>query len=622
MEPHSAGAGHPELEPFILELGKALSRIHLYSPNHPMVKESISTAHGHLAACLSAEPEFTLAAVEDKLLLNGSPLGAAPTVQQALGAFFQKFGLQSMTFRTGVTEEELAAFCALVAGGTIPLGDADRVSRTLAERKIEHIGLNVTVYSKVGEGEGGEGGGRSGESGTGTGNEGQETEARRLIQKMEDMPLDRMLREVIRKAVPNPEDQKKIYDIIFKQLQDELAAHVERATQQLRSEKQTIQNEKERTETVINQMAEGVVIVDAEGRIVMMNPAAERIYGKSLTELKGKKVDEVISEELMVAMANDLAIPSDRRIEGGVSVQSAASTLQTLRNSTAKIEDPEGKIVGMLSILSDIAKQRELQRMQDDFLANVTHELRSPLTALKASIGALLDDRDNPPSPQSRQILTIATRNIDRLARLINDILDFGKGAAGKISLSLKPQDCGDYLSETVQNLGSWAKSKGVDITLSLPDRLPRVMADRDRSTQILVNLLSNAVKFTPQGGDVTVSAETLPLFVKVRVTDTGPGIPKAEREKLFQKFFQLKRTVKTDTPGTGLGLYITKMLVELHGGEIGFISAEGKGSTFYFTLPIVPEKAPASAAGATAAAGSAAGAPRKKGWLARLFGG
>ena len=141
--------------------------------------------------------------------------------------------------------------------------------------------------------------------------------------------------------------------------------------------------------------------------------------------------------------------------------------------------------------------------------------------------------------------------------------------------------------------------------------------SDGDRITQVLINLLSNAIKFTPVGGKISVKTEKTPLTVKILISDTGPGIPKKDQEKVFQKFFQLKQTQKMDAPGTGLGLFITKRIVELHQGEIGFVSEEGKGSTFWFTLPLVQEsllrEAPKSAAAETG---------DKKSWFAKFFGG
>jgi signal transduction histidine kinase len=258
--------------------------------------------------------------------------------------------------------------------------------------------------------------------------------------------------------------------------------------------------------------------------------------------------------------------------------------------------------------------------MQDQFLANVTHELRSPLTAIKASLATVATDTDIQFSDQQRNMLNIASRNIDRLARLINDILDFAKIAEGRVNVNPKPLDTKTLITETVTSLQSWAQNKKITVNYTPGDKTPRVMGDFDRLTQVLVNLLSNAIKFTPSGGKITVTTESSPLVVKISVTDTGPGIPKKDQEKLFEKFFQLKQTVKMDAPGTGLGLYITKKIVELHQGEIGFNSEEGRGSTFWFSVPIVPESAVREAARAAGVKAAAAPA-KKKGWLAKLWG-
>ncbi|MBI3013400.1 MAG: HAMP domain-containing histidine kinase [Elusimicrobia bacterium] len=267
-------------------------------------------------------------------------------------------------------------------------------------------------------------------------------------------------------------------------------------------------------------------------------------------------------------------------------------------------------------MLQDVAKQKELQRMQEDFIGNVTHELRSPLTSIKAAMATLDDDSDKTVSPQQQQILTIANKNIDRLARLINDLLDTTKISAGKMAINPKPIQPDSILQDAVASLQSWAKMKQINLIGETVNNLPAVMADVDRITQVLVNFISNAIKFTPAQGKITVRAQPMGnSYLKIFVSDTGPGMSKKEQDHLFEKFYQTKQLSKSDQPGTGLGLFIAKSIVEMHKGQIGLESVEGKGTTFYFTLPVATEPVKETLKDA-----SPSQLESKRGWLSRLF--
>lgn len=603
------------IEDFLAGFGKTLSRINLYSLQHPLVQESVKESFDGLTAILADETEIILASSEEKLLVNGSIAGGPASIQQSLFQFFEKNQLYSIAFKRGLSQEEMTSFYKLFTGKRENLKGPEDFAKFLENEKVAHISVNTAFFSKVGEkGDGSGGGGGSGTVGPGMGGEGGAGKGGGLAQKLENMSLDSMLWEVINQAVPDAEDQKRVFEIIFRQIQSEITQKIDKATSVLRVEKQTLANEKERTESIIQTMAEGVVMVDNEGSIIMMNPVAEKIYGKNLSDLKGKKIEDLAGDEVMISFARELASPGDRPISKEVLVQSNLNTQRTVKQSTAMIENVEGRVVGMMSILTDIAKQRELREAQDQFLHNVTHELRSPLTAIKASLATLASDPDAKLAPEHRNMLAIANRNIDRLARMINDILDFAKISEGKIPLSTHPIDAGKLIQEILTSLQSWAQSKQITLEFSPSGTPPKVMADADRVTQVMVNLLSNAIKFTPKDGKITVKTEASPLTLKILITDTGPGISKKDQEKIFQKFFQMKQTEKMDTPGTGLGLFITKKIVEMHQGEIGFVSEEGRGTTFWFTLPAAPDSPKDSA--------KEAAPVKKKNWFFRLFGG
>lgn len=610
----------PAFSHFLIGISKALSQVNLYSLDHPMVKNTVSDTLNQLTICLANTPEISIAYVDEQILVNGKVSPGGPgAAKEVIGTFFKRNQLHSLVFRNGVNTAEFTSFLKLFLVKQDQEPDPAKLKSQLASENVTHIEIDTVMFSKVQDMAKPDSDSLSSMGGTTLAPPSKPLDDQTdLLQRMTSQTLEENLWEIIRKVTDDPDEQVKIFELIIGQIKNDLKNQVERATRQLRREKDTVTNEKERTESVIEQMAEGVVVVDTEGKIIMMNPTAEKIYGSTFSALKGKKLEDQINNELMVTLAKDITTPTDQEMNKEARIVSTEETYNTLRNSTAKIEDPEGKIVGMLSILNDIAKQKELQRMQTDFISNVTHELRTPMTAIKASISTIIDDDESSLNPQQKHILGIASRNIDRLSHLISDLLDFGKGTAGKITLNLKPIDPHEVLLESIQNLEQWATNRGISLTHSLIQDLPKILADRDRLTQIMVNLLSNAVKFTPHGGTVTVSAEKTHLFLKVLVSDTGPGISPADQKKIFEKFFQLKASEKSDTPGTGLGLHITKTLVNLHGGEINLQSEVGKGTTFYFTLPVVPESQIQQPTPISQEEKAESG----KGWLSRLFGG
>jgi len=235
------------------------------------------------------------------------------------------------------------------------------------------------------------------------------------------------------------------------------------------------------------------------------------------------------------------------------------------------------------------ATARELERMKSEFVAVVSHEVRTPLTAIQGSLELVLDDRYFEMKPKMRELLSIGQTNVSRLQILIDDILDFSKIEANRLRLTFNPMVISEVAKDVLASMESIADPKSITLRLKTARDLPLIQADRMRVGQILTNLIGNALKFTPERGEVDLILDRHEGGILCTVRDTGPGIAPHNLGKLFQKFQQIDSSLTREAGGTGLGLVISKGLVEGHGGRIWVESEEGEGSRFCFTLPDRP---------------------------------
>lgn len=344
-------------------------------------------------------------------------------------------------------------------------------------------------------------------------------------------------------------------------------------------------SQKKDTDAVIRSIAEGLVVVDAKGKVVMMNPAAERLLGVSKREKLGHDIKEGVRDDQLVSMVKTQPGAENREIELNSSEE---QTKKILRASSAVIENENGQAVGMVSVLSDITKQKELDRLKATFVANVSHELRTPIIAIDKSISLILSKATGPLTGEQTQFLTIAERNLKRLSRLINDLLDLSKLEAGKMSVNRTLCSINTVISDAVDGVEQWAKTKGITLNKDVQADLPAVNMDPDKIIQVLTNLIGNSIKFTPEGKSVTVGAQLNGSSeIRISVRDEGIGIPAEHLSHVFDKFFQVGERLSTDIHGTGIGLAISKEIVQMHGGTIWAESEHGKGAVFTFTLPV-----------------------------------
>lgn len=342
--------------------------------------------------------------------------------------------------------------------------------------------------------------------------------------------------------------------------------------------------EKSKMGTLVESMTEGVIMVDEKGELVVANSAAKRMLGfrgadevsmLMLDEVKGFKLSELMRAVLRgggKTITRDVYLIEPRKMYLSV--------------SAGLVKDSQGRKLGVVVTLRDVTKQREIDQMKTDFVSTVSHELRTPLTSIKEGVSIVSDGTAGEINENQRRFLSIAEKNIDRLARLIGDLLDVSRIEAGRLEIKRELVDVVNLAQEVVNTLRPRADDKGIILEALLPTSFPQIYADPDKITQVLANLVDNAIKFTDEGGRITIQAEEKNEHIEVSVTDTGRGIPPEELDEVFDKFKQVGRRAGGGPAGTGLGLSISKSIIEAHGGKIWAQSDLGKGSKFAFSLP------------------------------------
>ena len=574
---------------FLKAFTRALVQINLYKPDHPQVKQVLEEGQallGQIADTLGDE-DFSLTLDNDKLLVNGVPLLTADKLPNSLKNLYSKFRIQTISFARGATGEDLLALCQVQAFK----GEAKDF---LKERGVERIKLNEAVYAKVDgsqpESAGVTGAGTAGAwPGAGGGlADGAAADEQKMAEKIADQGLETALSTVVARVTADPAEQQRIMELLSAKIKQEIETSVNKALEGIRLEKKKVENDMVRTESVMTSMAEGVVVVDKDGKILMMNPQAEAISGKPLAELSGKRIVDLSQiENQVVSLAKEIRSENRGDISQEIQKSGSAELADTVKKATAIIQNEEGKIVGSVSVPTDIVKMKQVEQLQQDFIATMTHELRSPLTSIKAALEIL--NREAAKEDSSHGILNTAIRNTERLNSIITDILDFSKLQSGKLVFHQENASAEEIAAEAAESMKAWANSKGVNLSVKSAQGVPHVYADKRRTVQVLINLISNSIKFTPQGGSIEVSTdagqESLDGFTFFSVKDTGCGIKKEDQAKVFEKFVQVASGEKVG--GTGLGLALTKAMVVMQSGRITIESEPGRGATFRVAMPV-----------------------------------
>lgn len=338
-----------------------------------------------------------------------------------------------------------------------------------------------------------------------------------------------------------------------------------------------------RTEAMLHSIGDGVIAVDHRARIIMVNTAAERMLNlPPFSYAVNRHLKEVVRHP---DLCNLLLRSLHNRIELEEEVHLPPPDSRIMEVETSLIETGSSEEEGIVAVIRDVTALRELEQAKSDFVSTVSHELRTPLTSIKAYT-ATLRRKDVDFDEETRQeFLRVVEEETDRLTRLISDLLDMSKIESGRMELNKREFDLAELVRIVCEKLRSQADKHRISIHLesrSLP-----VYADADKIEQVLVNLIDNAIKYSPQGGDVEVTLKVHRREAELVVTDHGVGIPEEHLPHIFEKFHRVDNRATREIYGTGLGLFVSKSIVEAHDGAIWAESVLGEGSTFHFTLPL-----------------------------------
>ncbi|MCL4545302.1 MAG: PAS domain S-box protein [Chloroflexi bacterium] len=340
-------------------------------------------------------------------------------------------------------------------------------------------------------------------------------------------------------------------------------------------------------EAMLNHIADGVITADSQGRVTYSNVAARRLLGR---------VPLGVSQESVVRDApdgdSDVLAPLRKASEAGIAalneeltVQRHDGTLTVLQSSAAPVQTEDGQRLGAVMTLHDVTAAREVEREKDEFLANVSHDLRTPLGAIRMSIGALLANEPPELVNKLHRLLINIDAASERMAKLVDDLLELSRLQAGRVQLRVDRCDLRSVVRHTLRTIEPLCEARRQRIVSELPPRSVWVTIDRERIERAVVNLLSNAQKYGRDGGTVTVSLHTHEEQVELAVSDDGEGIAPADCERIFDRFYRAPGAQPNQ--GSGLGLPIARGMVELHGGTLSVESTLGKGSTFLLRLPL-----------------------------------
>jgi len=335
--------------------------------------------------------------------------------------------------------------------------------------------------------------------------------------------------------------------------------------------------EKKRVETIINQMEDAVLGLDATNKVLFINHKAEELFNLKETEITGKDAPEVAKHNdlLRTVLQRNTKRPPLKIIVGGKESYFVVDYRPVFN---------DGVNIGEVLTLKDITSFKELDISKTNLLATISHELKTPISSIKMSLKLVNDGRIGNLNAEQKELITNIDEDADRLLRITGELLNMTQIETGNIQLKLQKAQPAQIISDSVQAVQSLSEQKGIKIQVECPENLKPVNADADKTSWVLINFLTNAIKYTPERGTIIVAAQNHGSQVRFSVQDFGRGIEEKYRSRIFDRYFKVPGGVEKSS--TGLGLAISKEFIDAQGGSIEVKSEYGKGSEFSFLLP------------------------------------
>lgn len=351
-------------------------------------------------------------------------------------------------------------------------------------------------------------------------------------------------------------------------------------------ERRRAEEEKDKTLSIITNFSDGLLVFDKENKISLINPRAEKFFNVKGGDIINKSFSELVAfpaiKPVVSLVGGEMAeiFRHEAKIKEGL----------ILEVSTIPVIGGKEK-TGTLLVLHDVTREKTIEKMKTEFVSLAAHQLRTPLSAIKWALKMLIDGDLGPLSLEQTEIVEKTYKSNERMVDLVNDLLDVTRIEEGKYLFKPVLTEIEPILQFVVKSYQEEAKRRHLTLKFDKPDgETPLAVLDVEKIRIAVQNLIDNAIKYTPQGGRVTVSLNYDKKELEVAVKDTGVGIPEDQKERIFSKFFRGSNVIKVETDGSGLGLFIAKNIIQAHGGKIWFESEEGRGTTFYFSLPVREE--------------------------------
>lgn len=385
----------------------------------------------------------------------------------------------------------------------------------------------------------------------------------------------------------------------LQEMKEGLEKTVKLKTAELETNLEQLKVQQAKDEAIFKSIGEGLILTDDKGLAVFVNKNAEEILNLSRKDSYGKML-----KDLLVLYEEDARfVPEENKpfviaLNKGETKTSKfilvkkndQKTIIEMTSSPVTQYGAEGgkpTIIGTITTIRDITKEREVDRMKTEFISLASHQLRTPLSSIKWYTEMLLNGDAGPLSPDQTELARSVSESSQIMSEIVGALLNISRMELGKISISPKPTNLKELITACVKEVEVKYTQKKQTVSVNVPEDMQQVSVDPQLTKQVYLNLLTNAIKYSPEGGSISVSASIKDDAILSVVSDSGYGIPKLQQDKIFKKFFRADNVIKKETDGTGLGLYLVKSIVESSKGKIWFESEEGKGTKFFFTLPL-----------------------------------